>query len=61
MDDFVQTLTELKAASRPQIQMLTMLADDLKADAADVVQAIEQRLLKVLIRSHSGFLSILSA
>ena len=48
-DGYKSSLAELTFNSKPHINMLTMLADDSKEYAADVVQAIEQHLRKVYL------------
>lgn len=47
-EDYASTLGELTFNSKPHINMLTMLADDNKEYASDVVKVIQAHLRKVL-------------
>lgn len=47
-ESFQASLDELKFNSKPQISMLTMLAEDNEQYASEIVQVIEEQIKKVL-------------
>ena len=47
VNDFVQSLNDLKTTNKANISMLTILADDEKQHAAEITKAIETRLKEV--------------
>lgn len=47
--DYRSSLDDLKMNSKPLINMLTMLAEENKQFAAQFVEVIEERVLKVLL------------
>ncbi len=49
VEEYKSTLAELTFNSKPHINMLTMLADDYREHATEIVQAIEQHIKKVYI------------
>lgn len=48
-DSFRSSLDDLKINSKPQISMLTMLAEDHEQYAVDIVRVIEEQIKKVHI------------
>ncbi|GFS11291.1 pre-mrna cleavage complex 2 protein pcf11 [Elysia marginata] len=46
-DSYLSSLSDLKMSSRPQISMLTMLAEDHEQYAADIVRVIEEQIKKI--------------
>ena len=45
--EFKQALNDLKINSKPQINFLTILAEEKMANAPQIVRAIEERILEV--------------
>uniref|UniRef100_A0A0B7B0Q1 CID domain-containing protein n=1 Tax=Arion vulgaris TaxID=1028688 RepID=A0A0B7B0Q1_9EUPU len=48
-DSYRSSLDDLKMNSKPQISMLTMLAEDHEQFASDIVRVIEEQIKKVQI------------
>lgn len=48
VEEYESSLAELTFNSKPQINMLTMLAEDHEQHASHIVKAIEDRIEKVL-------------
>lgn len=48
VEEYKTSLEDLTVNSKPLINALTMLAEDNMAHAADIVQAIESRIRKVV-------------
>ncbi len=49
IDEYKSSLDDLTFNSKPHINMLTMLADDYREHASEIVEVIEQHLEKVYI------------
>uniref|UniRef100_A0A0B7AYJ6 CID domain-containing protein n=1 Tax=Arion vulgaris TaxID=1028688 RepID=A0A0B7AYJ6_9EUPU len=47
-DSYRSSLDDLKMNSKPQISMLTMLAEDHEQFASDIVRVIEEQIKKIL-------------
>ncbi|KAK3784708.1 hypothetical protein RRG08_032163 [Elysia crispata] len=52
-DSYRSSLDDLKMNSRPQISMLTMLAEDHEQYAADIVRVIEEQIKKSFLLSRN--------